>query len=73
MRILTEEKAENYLKKYAPVAKSVMTKNTIAAIAASNRLKLPLVLKLISPKALHKTEINGVRIVNTLDELRKNY
>lgn len=73
MAIYTEEKAEKFLARYVPVAKSVMTKNLIQAIAASNKIGLPLVLKLISPKALHKTEVNGVRVVNNLEELRKEY
>jgi len=73
MKILTEVKAEKFLSRHAPVAKSVLTKNTIQAIAASNKLKMPLVLKLISPKVLHKTEIGGIRIVNNLEELRKEY
>lgn len=72
-KILAEYEAERLLSKYIPVAKSVLTNNTIAAIAASRRIKLPLVLKLISKDALHKTELNGVRIVHDLDALRKEY
>lgn len=73
MVIYTEDKAEALLSKYVPVAKSVLAKNTIAAIAASNKMKFPLVLKLISLKALHKTEAGGVRIVNNIEELRTQY
>jgi len=73
MAIYTEEKAEKLLSKYIPVAKSVMTKTPIDGIAATRKIKLPVVLKLISSKALHKTEVNGVRIVKDLDELRAAY
>ncbi len=73
MNILTEDKAEKLLVKYIPVARSVMTKTPIQAIAATTKLKFPVVLKLISPKAIHKTEVNGVRIVNNHDELRHEY
>jgi acyl-CoA synthetase (NDP forming) len=73
MRVYTGTEAEKMVSRYAPVAKSVLTKTPIHAIAASNKLGLPLVLKLISPKALHKTEVSGVRIVRALEELRKEY
>ncbi len=72
-KILTEEKAETLIAKYVPVAKSEIAKNPIHAIALSNKIKFPLVLKLISPKALHKTEINGVRIVGNIEDLRKEF
>ena len=73
MIVHTGEKAERVVAKYAPVARSVMTKNPAQAIAAAGKIKFPLVLKIISPKVIHKTEVNGVRIVNNLDELRKAY
>jgi glutathione synthase/RimK-type ligase-like ATP-grasp enzyme len=73
MKALTEDKAEKLLARYAPVAKSVLTRNVEGALAAAKTLKFPLVLKIISEQALHKTEVSGVRIVNNADELRREY
>ncbi len=68
-RVFTEKKAEDFLKQYLPIAKSQLTKN----IAQVQVKKYPVVLKIISPQALHKTEIKGVRIVNNKQELEKEY
>ena len=72
MAVYTEEKAEKMLSRYVPVAKSVLAKNVEQAIA-SKKMKFPLVLKIISPKAIHKTEINGIRFASNEDELKKEY
>ena len=71
MKILTEEKAEALIVKHVPVAKSALTKKLDKALDL--KIKYPLVLKLISPKAVHKTEINGIRIVHDRDEFISNY
>ena len=68
MKIYTEEKAERFLKPL-PVARSALVKDIKGAREASKRIKYPLVLKIISPKALHKTEIGGVAVVKSADEL----
>lgn len=70
-KVYTEKKAENFLKKYLPIAKSELTQTINQAQKFIK--KYPTVLKIISPQALHKTEINGVRIVNTKQELEKEY
>ncbi|MCX6815592.1 MAG: acetate--CoA ligase family protein [Candidatus Aenigmarchaeota archaeon] len=73
MKILTEEKAEKLIAKHVPVAKSILTKNFVHADKAANKFKYPVVLKLISPKAVHKTEVNGIRFPKNVDELKKEY
>lgn len=73
MPVFTEEKAEKMINRYVPVAKSAMTKNIEQAKIAAAKFDFPMVIKIISPKAIHKTEINGVRFVNNIDELTKNY
>ncbi len=72
-KILTEEKAEALIKNHVPVAKSMMAKKLEQAAAASAKLKFPVVLKLISPKVIHKTEMNAVRFANSKEELVKEY
>lgn len=60
--IYTEKKAEDFLRKYMPVARSYMCKNRAQAAQAAKKLGFPVVMKIISSQALHKTEIGGVRI-----------
>ncbi len=62
MKIYTEKKAEDFLKRYVPVARSCLCKNKMQAVKAAKSLGFPVVMKIISKQALHKTEINGVRI-----------
>ncbi len=64
-------KAEQLIKNYAPVAKSILTNNIDDAVKFGN--KFPVVLKIISPDAIHKTEINGVKIVKDKSELEKGF
>jgi len=67
--VYTEYRAEKFLKKWIPVARNelVLNKEKISI------KKFPLVLKIISSQALHKSDINGVRIVHNKEELDKNF
>ena len=71
MKILAEAKAEQLISKYLPVAKSILTRNIEQAIKFAK--KYPVVIKLISPKALHKTEVGGVKIISSEEELRNEF
>lgn len=73
MEILIGQKAEKIASKHVTVAKSAMTTTPEQGVAAANKMRFPVVLKLISPKAVHKTEINGVRVVGNLEDLRREY
>lgn len=66
--IYNEYKADKFLSKFIPIAKSQLVKE-ISEI----KLKFPFFLKIISNDALHKTDINGVKLVNNKDELLKNF
>ncbi len=73
-KVLGELEAEDLLKSYGlPIAKSFLTKNLEESVKIAKRTNFPLVLKIISPKALHKTEIKGVRIITNLEELKSSY
>jgi len=67
--IYTEYKSEQLLKNFVSVADNQLVKN----IKDIKLKKFPLVLKIISEDALHKTEIGGVRIINKKEELEKNF
>lgn len=67
--VFTEYKAEKFLKKNFPIAKSQLVKE----VSEIKTKKFPVVLKIISPGALHKSNIKGVRIVNNKEELGKEF
>lgn len=69
--VLNEYKAEQLLKKNLPVAKNklIKKKEELKKI----KLKFPLVLKIISDKALHKTNIRGIKIVQDKNNLEESY
>ena len=71
--VYTEDLAEDFLKKYVPVAKHVLVHSLDEAESAAKKLGFPLVLKIISPDALHKSEIKGVRFVKNFEELMHEY
>jgi len=68
-KILTEYPSDKLLSKYIPIAKNKLVKN----LKEIKNPKFPLVLKIISPDALHKSEIRGVRIVKSRQELKENF
>ncbi len=70
-KIWTEKKAEDFLKNRIPVANSVIAKSPEQALKFAK--KYPVVLKIISEKALHKSDIGGVRIASSKEELEKQF
>lgn len=66
--VLTEFEAEKLLKSYLPIAK-----NQLLHSLKELKIKPPLVLKIISKQALHKTDIGGVRIVKSKSEVESTY
>ncbi len=57
-KFLTAYKAEKFLSKYLPTSK-----NQLVNSPDKIKIKVPLVLKIVSPQAMHKSDIKGVRIV----------
>src|SRR3989338_11705053 len=70
MKVLLGKKSEKFLSGI-PVAKSIVTKDSKKAEIFSK--SYPVVLKIISSKASHKTDIGGVKIVNNKQELEKEF
>ena len=66
--ILSAYKAQEFIKPYVSVPKCQLIKQLWQV-----KLKLPLVLKLISPKLIHKSDIDGVKIAKTPGELKKSF
>ncbi|MBI2565103.1 acetate--CoA ligase family protein [Candidatus Woesearchaeota archaeon] len=61
--------AINKVKNFIPVANSILTTDYAEAIDFIKN-KYPVVLKLISPEIVHKTEIGGILTAHTNEEVR---
>ena len=72
---LLEPEAKKLCELYGiPVAKSIVAKNLDEALKIANKIGYPVVLKIVSPDILHKTDIGGVKInIKNDDELIKAY
>lgn len=70
---LTEPEAKGLLRSYSiPVPRSRVVKDAIEAVKAADDIGYPIVLKIVSPDILHKTEAGGVAIgIKDGKELRK--
>ena len=66
---LTEYDSDKILGKYVPIAKNYLVKS----VKEVKPKKFPLVLKIMSIDALHKSEINGVRVVHNQKDLENNF
>jgi acyl-CoA synthetase (NDP forming) len=69
--VYTEAVTEQFLKKFVPVAKHRLCVIDKDVEESAREFGFPLVLKIISKDALHKSDIGGVRIVNYRLDLEK--
>src|SRR3990172_7427764 len=59
--VLTEDEAKKVLKYYNfPVVKTVVANNVDEAVAYANQMGFPVVLKILSPQIVHKSDAGGV-------------
>jgi acetate---CoA ligase (ADP-forming) subunit beta len=70
MKVYAEKEAEDFLKKHVPVARNALLS---AKHTKKDFWKPPFVLKLISKKALHKSDIGGVKIVRSESDAEEAY
>jgi len=73
MRIYNEFKAEEFLKKYLPVTQHILTKDLNTGLKFCAQYKYPIALKIISDQALHKTDIKGVRVTYSDDDVKREF
>ncbi len=64
-RVLNAADSENLVSKFVGVPKSQTVKSF-----EEIKIKAPLVLKILSPNAVHKTEVNGVKVVMYQDSVK---
>lgn len=62
-KVITEEISKSVLKKYGvKVPGYALVNSTKEATKAAKRLGYPLVMKVVSPQILHKTDVGGVKV-----------
>jgi acyl-CoA synthetase (NDP forming) len=72
---LTEDEAkEVLLSNHIPVVKSRAAKNLDQAVSVARDIGFPIVLKVISPDIIHKTDVGGVELgITDTEHLEKSY
>ncbi|MBU0617436.1 MAG: acetate--CoA ligase family protein, partial [Planctomycetes bacterium] len=72
---LLESQALEVLDAYGfPLVESELTRTADEAITAAERIGYPVVLRVVSPKIVHKVEVSGVILdLNSADEVRDAY
>ncbi len=73
--ILTEVEAKQLLEYYnIPVAKTLVAKTIDEAVWSASQICYPVVLKILSPQIVHKTDVGGVILdINSEKDLRKAF
>ena len=74
-KIITEEAAKSILKKYkVSVPGFSLVTSANQAVRDAKRLGFPLVMKVVSPQILHKTDVGGVKIgVDNTADVKKTF
>jgi acetyl-CoA synthetase (ADP-forming) len=63
MKVLTELESKEFLKKHGiKITKQKLARNKAEAVKFANQIKYPLVMKIVSPDIVHKTEAKGVKL-----------
>jgi acetyltransferase len=61
--VLTEPESMQLLENYKiPVVKNVLAKKANEAVKAASKIGFPVVMKIVSPDIMHKTDMGGVRL-----------
>ncbi len=68
IEVYNEYKADKFLSAFAPVAKSQLVKSR-----EEIKISFPLFLKIVSNDALHKTDIDGVQLVQNKEALKEKF
>jgi acetyltransferase len=73
--VLTEDEAKKILKYYNfPVVKTHVANNVEEAVAYAQQMSFPVVLKILSPQIIHKSDAGGVILnVHTPSEVREAF
>ncbi|HJN20002.1 MAG TPA: 3-hydroxypropionate--CoA ligase [Candidatus Nitrosopelagicus sp.] len=74
-KVITEEAAKSILKKYGiKVPGFALVKSTNEAVKAAKKIGFPLVMKVVSPQILHKTDVGGVKVgIDNIADVKKTF
>ena len=74
-KVITEELSKSILKTYGiSVPDYELVKSPNEAIKAAKTLGFPLVMKVVSPQILHKTDVGGVKIgIDNVNDVKKTF
>ncbi len=73
--VLTEFESKSVLKRAGvPVVETKLAKNQKEAVSISQKIGFPVVLKIVSPDVIHKTDAGGVKLgLENVSEVKKAY
>jgi acyl-CoA synthetase (NDP forming) len=73
--VLTEFESKRVLKRAGvPVVETKLAKNQKEAVSISQKIGFPVVLKIVSPDVIHKTDAGGVKLgLGNVAEVKKTY
>lgn len=74
-KVITEEASKSILKSYGVrVPPYAMVKSADEAVKAAKKIGYPLVMKIVSPQILHKTDVGGVKVgINNDADVKKTF
>ncbi|MEM3064484.1 MAG: acetate--CoA ligase family protein [Candidatus Nitrosotenuis sp.] len=74
-KVITEEASKSILKAYGvKVPPYALVKSSKEAVKAAKKIGYPLVMKIVSPQILHKTDVGGVKVgINSDKEVRQAF
>lgn len=74
-RYVTELEANQIFEAYKiPTAKSMLAKTEEEAVRLAKQIGYPVVMKIVSPQIIHKSDVGGVKInIKTDDDVKKAY
>lgn len=73
--IITEETSKSILKKYGlKVPRYALVTSEKEAVTNAKKIGFPLVMKIVSPQILHKTEVGGVKVgIDNIADVKKTF
>ncbi|MFY9299661.1 MAG: 3-hydroxypropionate--CoA ligase [Candidatus Nitrosotenuis sp.] len=74
-KVITEEASKSILKAYGvKVPPYALVKSADEAVKAAKKIGYPLVMKIVSPQILHKTDVGGVKVgLDNDNDVRKTF
>ncbi|KAG2479466.1 MAG: Acetyl-CoA synthetase (ADP-forming) beta chain, partial [Nitrosopumilales archaeon] len=74
-KVITEEESKTILKRYGiSVPPYALVKSTDEAAKAAKKIGFPLVMKVVSPQILHKTDVGGVKVgIDNVQDVKKTF